>query len=498
MEANQPTGEQKAAVRRNDPCPCGSGRRYKDCHGSLPRDGAGPEALLGRALGAHQQGRVEEAERGYREVLAGDPSNAIATHYLGLIAWQRGDVAAAELGMRASIDANPAIPDFHNNLGLLLRDTRRVDESLACFRRALEVAPAWYEAHNNMGLALEAAGRWDDAIAAYRDGIACEPGFAAAHQNLGRALVTRGDYAEGWAHYRWRLLAQGVTATPPDAASPLPASLPGRRFALLAEQGLGDIVFFLRFAPELVRRGALLAFRGDPRLHAMLGRTGLFALGLDAAGAAAPGEEALYIGELPWLLAANDPARFPAPLALAADPARVARVRQSLEALGRGPCIALTWRGGVASAGPARTQVKEIDLAALGAALRGIDATWISVQRLPREGEREKLAAAIGAPLHDWSAANDDLEEMLALLSVASVYAGVSNANMHLRAGVGGPMEVLVPHPPEWRWGLDGSRSPWFAAATVHRQTPQGDWTSALRALREKLVSGTNFQEIRT
>lgn len=477
----------KQPVRRNDPCPCGSGRRYKECHGSLSPDGGGTEALLGRALAAHQQGRVEEAERGYREVLAGDPSNAIATHYLGLAAWQRGDVAAAERDMRAAIAANASIPDFHNNLGLLLRDTRRVEESLACFAKALEVAPDWYEAYNNRGLALEAAGRWDDAIAAYRDAVAREGMFAAARQNLGRALVTRGDYAEGWSHYRWRLLAQGVSAAPPDStAPPLPASLAGRRFALRAEQGLGDIVFFLRFAPELVRRGALLAFRGDARLHAMLGRTGLFALGVDAEGAGAPGAEPLYIGELPWLLEANDAARFPAPLALTSDPPRAARVRRSLEAAGTGPYIAITWRGGVASAGPARTQLKEIDVVALGAALRGIDATWISVQRMPREGERESLAAAIGAPVHDWSRANDDLEEMLALLSVAADYVGVSNANMHLRAGVGGPMQVLVPHPPEWRWGLEGSRSPWFPEARVYRQTPQGDWSAALRALHRR------------
>lgn len=477
----------KQPLRRNDPCPCGSGRRYKECHGSLSSDGGGTEALLGRALAAHQQGRVEEAERGYREVLAGDPSNAIATHYLGLVAWQRGDVAAAERDMRASIAANASIPDFHNNLGLLLRDTRRVEESLACFAKALEVSPDWYEAYNNMGLALEAAGRWDDAIAAYRDAVAREGMFAAARQNLGRALVTRGDYAEGWAHYRWRLLAQGLSAAPPDStATPLPASLAGRRFALRAEQGLGDIVFFLRFAPELVRRGALLAFRGDARLHAMLERTGLFALGVDTEGAGAPGAEPLYVGELPWLLEANDATRFPAPLALAADPARVARVRRSLEAAASGPYIAITWRGGVASAGPARTQVKEIDVAALGATLRGIDATWISVQRMPREGERESLASAIGAPVHDWSRANDDLEEMLALLSVTADYVGVSNANMHLRAGVGRPMQVLVPHPPEWRWGLEGSRSPWFPEARVYRQTPQGDWSAALRALHRR------------
>ncbi len=220
----------------------------------------------------------------------------------------------------------------------------------------------------------------------------------------------------------------------------------------------------------------------------MLGRTGLFALGLAADEGAEPADETLYLGELPWLLEANDPARFPPPLALTPDPVELARAKAALDALGPQPRIALTWRGGVASTGPARTQVKEIDLEMLGAALRGIDAAWISVQRLPREGERERLAGAIGAPVLDMSEANGDLEQMLALLSLASDYVGVSNANMHLRAALGGPMQVLVPHPPEWRWVMEAARSPWFPRAIVHRQTPGLDWSAAMHSLREALL----------
>ena len=475
-------------VRRNDPCPCGSGKRYRECHGRLAEQGTGVDVLIQRALAAHQQGRIDDAERGYREVLAREPGNAIATHYTGLVAWHRGDLAAAERQMRSSIAANAAIPDFHNNLGLLLRDTRRVDEAIAAFRTALAVDATWFEAHNNLGLALEAAGRWDEAVAAYRDAIVREPRFAAARQNLARALATQGHFAEAWMQYRWRLLAQGLSSVPPDPGqSALPASLEARRFVLRAEQGLGDILFFLRFAPEFARRGAQLAFQGDARLHSMLGRTGLFALGFAAEESPAPPDAMLPLGDLPWLLEANDPARLPPPLALTPDAGRLARAKAALEALGPHPCIALTWRGGVASRGPARTQLKEIDLETLGAALRGVNATWISVQRLPREGERETLARAIGAPVHDLSAANGDLEEMLAVLSLASDYVGVSNANMHLRAALGGSMQVLIPHPPEWRWGLEGPRSPWFPRATVHRQTPGLDWSAAMHSLREAL-----------
>ena len=474
-------------IRRNAPCPCGSGRRYKDCHGRLA--GSGPDAIVRDALTAHREGRIEEAERAYREILDREPGHAIATHYLGLAAWQRGDLAEGERLMRAALERDATIADFHNNLGLLLRDTGRIDAAIACFRRTLEVDPRWFEAHNNIGLALEAAGRFDDAIAEYRAAIAAEPRFAAARQNLARALLATGRYAEGWSEYRWRLVAQGLTATAPDpGAARLPESLAGRRFALRTEQGLGDVLFFLRFAPELARRGAALAFRGDARLHGMLARTGHFALGVAAADAPADGLESVMIGDLPWLLEADDAARFPPPLALSPLADRAAEARRALAASGPRPWIALTWRGGLASAGPSRTQVKEVPVERLGGALRGLAATWIGVQRLPREDESRRITEAIGAPVHDFSAASDDLERMLALLACCDGYVTVSNANVHLRAGVGGAVDLLVPQPPEWRWGAAGARSPWFPEAAVRRQSVDGDWQPALAALRAALA----------
>jgi tetratricopeptide (TPR) repeat protein len=460
-----------APVGRNQPCPCGSGRRYKDCHGKLEAQAPDAiEAVLARALASHQRGALDEAERGYRSILERDSGHAAATHYLGMVEWQRGDPVAAEKALRASMELDASVPDFHNNLGLLLRDTGRADEAVACFQAALARDPAWVEAGSNLGLAHEAAGRWDDARTAYEAAIARAPGFAVAQQNLARVLLTQGELAQGWERYRWRLLAQGHSRHAPDpAARPLPSHLGGRRLVLLAEQGLGDVLFFLRFAPELVRRGAMLAFRGNARLHGMLGRTGLFAGGLGTEGSPAPGFEPIAIGDLPWLLEANDAGRLPPPLRL--TPGVVPP-----DAPTGLPRVALTWRGGLAAAGPARTQLKTVGTEDLAVRLRGRSAHWISIQRLPRPGEREALEAALGAPVEDASALNDDLEAMLAFLDQADDYVGVSNLNTHLRAGLGKPATVLVPFPPEWRWMAAGDGSPWFPGMRVVRQRPDGGW----------------------
>ncbi len=468
------------SIRRNDPCPCGSGRRYKECHGSLAAGRAdGFAAILERALASHRRGAIDEAARGYAQVLALVPGHAVATHYLGMVAWQRGDVVAAEEALRASIAADDSVADFHNNLGLLLRDTGRADEAVAAFRRALTADPAWAEAFNNLALALEDLGRCDEAREAYAGAIGRAPAFAAAHQNLARVLLTQGEFAAGWHHYRWRLLAQGLATTPPGMSeSSLAGVQAGRRIALMSEQGIGDVLFFLRFAPMLARRGVVLAFRGDTRLHPMLARTGLFQGGLGAPGAGAPGFEPAFVGDLPLLLGADDSAALPPPLPLAPAPGPSPGF---MDAVAPG-FKALAWRGGVQSTGPARTRLKEIAPEALGSALRGRAGPWVSIQRHPRPEERERLEEALGAPVADWSAANEDLEAMLHVLAAAAALVGVSNANTHLRAGLGGPSTVLVPFPPEWRWGMAGERSPWFPGARVVRQRPDGEWDLAALA----------------
>jgi hypothetical protein len=78
---------------------------------------------------------------------------------------------------------------------------------------------------------------------------------------------------------------------------------------------------------------------------------------------------------------------------------------------------------------------------------------------------------------------NDDLEDALALLDVLDDYVGVSNTNTHLRAALGKTAQVLVPFPPEWRWGTAGDESPWFPGFRVLRQTPQRTWDAALAGL---------------
>ena len=96
-----------------------------------------------------------------------------------------------------------------------------------------------------------------------------------------------------------------------------------------------------------------------------------------------------------------------------------------------------------------------------------------------------------GRKAHDLTALNDDLEDMLAALSLLDEYVAVSNTNVHLRAGAGRTSRVLVPNPPEWRWMAAGDESPWFPGCRVYRQKLSGDWEEAFAALTGDLLGSS-------
>jgi hypothetical protein len=120
----------------------------------------------------------------------------------------------------------------------------------------------------------------------------------------------------------------------------------------------------------------------------------------------------------------------------------------------------------------------------LGATLRGAPGSVVSLQRLPEPGETEAFAEALGRDVADLSACNDDLELMLALMAQLDAYAGVSNANLHLRCAVGLPSDILVTFPLDWRWmRAAGGFLPWYPGCRSYRQAPAGGWAQALEEL---------------
>src|SRR5215475_3092741 len=96
-------------VRRNDPCPCGSGKRYKECHGALPQ--ASPALAGSAARELFARGDLEEAVRSARSAVERDAGDAEAWTVLGLsLGTADPDAALAALEKAAALAPQQAEP----------------------------------------------------------------------------------------------------------------------------------------------------------------------------------------------------------------------------------------------------------------------------------------------------------------------------------------------------------------------------------------------------
>jgi tetratricopeptide (TPR) repeat protein len=192
----------KAAVNRpgrNDPCLCGSGKKYKHC--CLPlepartpvRSTANDEE---RGIALLRQGRPGEAAACFKRALARTPGHPVAHNNLGIALLMTGKTQEAIACYRAALAVAPDHVDSHCNLGNALVLEGRTSEAIDCYRRALAIAPDNAAAHYNLGGALIKEGRHDEAVASYRRALAIDPGYVEAHNNLGNTLVLQNKLDE--------------------------------------------------------------------------------------------------------------------------------------------------------------------------------------------------------------------------------------------------------------------------------------------------------------
>jgi Flp pilus assembly protein TadD len=487
----------------------------------LAVDPANARAHVAAGVALRMAGRLGEARAAFARAIELDPRDHAAAYESGLAAQLSGDAAAALAGFGRSAELRPEFFPAHFAAGIAHAERREWALAAARFRRVLELRPGDPQAQLQLALALAREGRHEEAQATFSRALADHPADAAIARACGQYAVARGDYAraaalfaqaqrlqpedpalpmfraqcellagrwsDGWTAYASREPRRQFERTASARGTPyvIPAlaELKGRVVGIVGEQGLGDALFFLRWARGLKDAGARIRFSGDIRLQPLLQRTGLFE-GFDDAGAP-QGDRVVLAGDLPALLPDMDPLAAES-LRIEPLPDRVARWRATLEAWGPRPWIGVSWRSGTPPEGQPYALSKAVPVEALFGSLAAVPGTLVAIQRAVRPGEVEAASAAAGREVRDASRANDELEDILALVALLDRHVAVSSTNIHLAAAAGASAHVLVPFPPEWRWRPQGS-SPWFPGFRVLRQAADGDWSPALAALARDL-----------
>ncbi len=455
------------------------------------------DGAFAAALSAQRAGQLQVAHAGYVAHLAQTPQHRSGWINLGVVLHQLGHLEPAITAQQRALTLRqPAAPEDHeladlyaaqdwdralatqgagrrdletaaDNLAGLWADIGRPDLALPLRRALWQHLPS---PARLVGLSstLRALGRTPEAL----DLIAGHPMTPDLRMERAWARLAQGDW-RGFADYEHRCDSSHASA--PDL--PLPALSrtvrAGDRLCVVADQGLGDMIWAARFLPALAALGAQVTLAVPPPLRRVLATCpgadrvvelnqlrGQFHGRVDAAS-------------LPYVTGFTRTPAAPVALTLPQDSRD--RAAQRLAPFASLRKIGLCWRGNPAYPANARRSLPVSMLTQL-AALPGTQLVALHKEdALAGTG----LHGLIAAPCRD----DRDLADTAAVIEQLDLVLSVDTAILHLAGSLNTPCAALLSHEGFWYWGHD-DHSPWYPQITLLRQPRPGDWDAVMAQAR--------------
>jgi tetratricopeptide (TPR) repeat protein len=455
------------------------------CREAIRLRPAYPEAHnnLGGALAGLR--KFAEAIPCYQEALRLRPDMPEALNNLGGALSELGRLEPAADSLRRSRQLQPGNLDAIKALANVLRELGQIEEAVELAREAIRLRPDDPGAHGCLGLTLAELGRHQEALACHDEALRLDPDRAETRRNRALVWLLLGDYERGWPEFEARWGSKEL----PRRSFPRPewdgSPLNGRTILLHAEQGFGDTLQFIRYAPLVRERGGRVLVACQRPLHRILascpGIDELAAQGdpIPAFDVHAP---LLSLPRLFGTTVATIPATVPY---LAADPDLVERWRRELEPVA-GFKIGIAWSG---SAAYRRDRMRSAPLARFAplAELPGVQ--LVSLQKGPG---RDQIRAVAGRwPLLDLGDRLDEVSgafmDTAAVIQNLDLVVAVDSAVAHLAGALAAPVWIATSFVPDWRRLLDREDDPWYPTARLFRQTRRGDWDEVFQRIAESV-----------
>lgn len=157
---------------------------------------------LALAAKHHQEGRIEDAEQLYRQVLNNNPRNVDALRMLAMVAATAKRYDDAERLLRKAVGIAPDFLTAVVDLGRVLKEQDRFEEAIDCFKNAIAINPNNPHTHFLLASAYSPAALNHEAAREYRRALDLAPEHPGALLGLGNALKTIGKQDEAIKAYR--------------------------------------------------------------------------------------------------------------------------------------------------------------------------------------------------------------------------------------------------------------------------------------------------------
>ena len=416
--------------------------------------------------------RIDEAEKAYRQGVDAHPGDAGLLNNLAAMAKVRGYLEESADLYRRVTGLAPADAAGWRNLAAALKNLGHMNEALSSCKKSLKIEPNDPATHDVLGDIRLAEGRVDDALKSFDKALGLAPDFAYARSHRGMVRLLMGDFEAGWEDYQWRLKT-GVT---PTLASPLwdGSALEGRTIVLTSEQGFGDTLQFVRYAPLVAALGGKVVVHCQPHLMR------LFA-GLKGAAEIVPADSGppdhdchAALMSLPHLFATTGET-IPADVPYLSPDETLSAAWKERFGDAPGLKVGLVWRGNPEQAvNRARSLPPELL----------VPLTKISgVSLFSLQKDADDVPQGITGLGEDLS----DFADTAAAMSQLDLIISICTSTAHLAGALGRPLWIPLAFAADWRWLRDRDDSPWYPTARLFRQNSPDDWEDVVDRLARAL-----------
>ncbi len=326
----------------------------------------------------------------------------------------------------------PALPLSQTlQLAIQHHQAGRLQEAEAACRLALTETPLNPVALHLLGVVSHETGRHQAAVDLLKKAVELNPSAAEIHEDLGDA----------YAALRW----EGNTSPKRDFAQPRweGADLSGRTLLLEAEQGFGDMIQFVRYAPLAAKRGGRVVLECPRGLKSL----------------------------------------FQSVEGVAHVVALVESWRRKLAADGQGVRVGLAWAGNPRGF---QNRLRSLSLSQLAPLAEAKDVLFSSLQK--NEAAEQVRNPPAGMRVADRMREVADFADTAALVMNLDLIISVDTSAAHLAGALGKRVWVLLPFAPDWRWGLERRDCAWYPTMALYRQAARGEWASVIERVGKDLA----------
>ena len=328
-------------------------------------------------------------------------------------------------------------------------------------------------------------GRFDESEICYQKAIKINTTFSEAYFNLSLIQLLRGNYQEGLENYEFRLKKTNPTLSYSKNRNKMldrKESMQGENLLIIAEQGLGDTLLYMRYVPYLRKQGINISFCAQKKLHSLIQSSEIDLNPLTK-------DEVNQIKFTKWIPLLSLPRYLHIspknPIItepyIFSNEKLITKWKNILDSEKK-PIIGINWQGNIEmEKANATYRGRSIPLNIFSILLMKNEITMLSLQKgygseqLKNCTFKNKFVKSQSEIDATW-----DFLENAAIIKNCDLIITNDTSIAHLAGGMGQKVWLILKEVPYWTWGMESSSTFWYPSMRLFRQKEGNNWQEVM------------------